>query len=350
MRRSELVQGLRELEDAVKGSEVLDALVARVRAAEPGEDPAARTLRLMEALRDYAIRASRFSPAGARVAEILGVDRLATPAWWIRLTASERGAEAGRALAADVVFAMRRIPQLVELLTDGAREIVRELAEGKPGRHAGRQVLSVVVLEPDGRYSTPERLGAVLESVSALYEASATLLGLPHNDLCVLACDSGSDKAFDFLGSSRVMDAVKDLIVALWDRVVLFREQPAAQRHKRAAETLPVLGRLRQLREDGALSPEQAELLRRRFVTGAGKFLMSGALIPEIRDRARMEPSAFLAPAPQLIGPAITGADAPPAPTPAPQGGPPAPSAGGLSDDERTLLKGLLHRLQQPGA
>lgn len=355
MRRSELIQGLRELEDAVTRSEVLDALVARVRAAEPGEDPAARTLRLMEALRDYAIRASRFSPAGARVAELLGMDRLATPAWWIRLTASERGAEAGRALAADVVFAMRRIPPLVELLTDGAREIAREVAEGRPGRYGGRQVLSVVILEPDGRYSTPGRLGAVLESVSSLYEASATLLGLPHNDLCVLSCDSGSDKAFDFLGSAPVMEAVKELIVSMWDRVVLFRDLPPAERYRRVSESLPVLGRLRRLRDEGGIAPEQAEILRRRFVTGAGNFLVSGALIPEIRTRARVEPDAVLAPAPRLIAPPVSGSPQEAAPAaggrPAPpRESPAAPSAGALSAEEQALLEGLLRKLQQPGA
>jgi hypothetical protein len=119
--------------------------------------------------------------------------------------------------------------------------------------------------------------------------------------LSVVGCDSGSDKTFELMGAAPVIDAVRDLIVSVWDRVVFYRALPAAQRYRQAAESLPVLDLVRERLDAGEMAPEQAELLRRRIVEGTGKFLVSGATIPELQERAYANPRTLMAPAPKLL-------------------------------------------------
>ena len=57
----------------------------------------------------------------------------------------------------------------------------------------------------------------------------------------VIACDSGSDKSFDFLGVATVIECVKELILSLWNRVIYFSEYRMSERIKLVAEALPVI-------------------------------------------------------------------------------------------------------------
>ncbi len=134
-----------------------------------------------------------------------------------------------------------------------------------------------------------------------MYSVFATLEGHSDSDLSVLACDSGSDKSFDFLGIAKLMEEVRKLVVAIWDRRVFFRHMHVSQCVGLIAESLPVIEHIHKLKESGALGPEQAELLKRRTIESATKFLESGAIIAEMDVNATQSPRMLMRPEPKLL-------------------------------------------------
>jgi hypothetical protein len=141
-----------------------------------------------------------------------------------------------------------------------------------------------------------KRLMMVLESMETLYEAVCTLdAGVSStSDLLVVACDSGSDKVFDFTGISRILEKVESILVGAWDRIVFYRERQFAERIKLVTSTLPILEELSQLEKNRSLSREDVEIIRRKITKGVSQFLETGGRIPAMEERAQFEPAKLL--------------------------------------------------------
>ena len=166
-------------------------------------------------------------------------------------------------------------------------------------------LLSVTAIETSSRLSTPQRLANVLESIDMLYRAVAELDGLPETDLVVAACDSGSDKSFDLLGLAKVVSGVKELLIEAWDRLVFYRERKFDDHLTLICKSLPIIARIADLESEGKMTPQAAELLRRRVCDGLSKFIESGSMIPELQQHSINSPRKLLAPQQKfLAGPA----------------------------------------------
>jgi len=116
-----------------------------------------------------------------------------------------------------------------------------------------------------------------------------------------VACDSGSDKSFDFTGVPQIIEQTKGIIIEIWDRVIFYRERKHAERVKVIAESLPILSKISEMVEKRAISPEEVEILKRQIVAGSTKFVDSGSMIPELRGISRFDPAQLLTPSPQLL-------------------------------------------------
>ena len=139
--------------------------------------------------------------------------------------------------------------------------------------------------------------------MTELYQGFAQMFDESPDSLTVLSCDSGSDKSFDFLGVAKVMEQIRELIIALWDRVVFFKEKRLEAQMDVIIKGLPVLAKVTEMQSTGKLGPEQAEIIRRFIEGGTAKFLHAGAIIPEIREHAYHEPRALMAPEKKLLMP-----------------------------------------------
>ena len=173
-------------------------------------------------------------------------------------------------------------------------------ASDKESPYSGKEILSVILIE--GRdLSRPARLVNVLESIELLFQSCAVLTETPSESVTVIACDSGSDKSFDFLGAAKVMEALKEVILSLWDRIVFYRELQIAERLELVAQSLPIMEKIGILEQEKRLGREQAELLRRDVLSGVTKFVESGATIPELEERAHFSPRLLLSPVQKLL-------------------------------------------------
>ncbi len=304
MRRSELIHAVREVTNALDTSKVEGALELLMRSARTRQTGGASQVvaSLLRALKYYSVQAEAFTPAARKLTEIFELRGLQDPDVWSALFADQQSVASGFAeLRWDVHFTKQHLPRVVSLLQQDSLP-----AEGTARtRRVGTEEfssLSVILVEQGDRLSTPERLIELLTSINEMYEACATVIGLPPGGLVVAAMDSGSDKSFDLLGIARVIECVKEVIISLWDRVVFFREKQLAQRIELVAQALPVITQIDDLEKQNKLGREQAEVLRRQIVHGVSKFLESGAYIPEIADRTFNDPRLLMAPEPKLLG------------------------------------------------
>ncbi|HEX2204736.1 MAG TPA: hypothetical protein VHG91_15610 [Longimicrobium sp.] len=345
MRRAQLQSAVEEVLENLRECGLREALAAMLRAQsrEPGADPT--TLAVLEALRAYAIGASRYSPAAKRIAGVVGLDRLEGVDLWARLFVPEGRGALTQEIFAAVRFVSRHLPRLLAILSEGPHALVEEVRRGGAEALPGTGVLTVIVLEPEERYSTAQRLITMLQAVEGLYEACAVLTGVSSQGLSVVACDSGDEKSFDLLGAAPAVEALRALIRSMWDRLVYHRDLPIAHRYRAVVNSLPVLGRIREMEAEGTFAREQAEKLRRQIGEGAGKFLVSGAIIPDLGDHAYHDPRVLMAPAPKLIGPPLRAADEPPPPRPGASAA--AGAAGSLSAQERETLRQLLRKVRE---
>lgn len=141
----------------------------------------------------------------------------------------------------------------------------------------------------------------VLDAISNLYSVFATIESESVSDLIVLACDSGSDKSFDFLGMAKLMEQIKETIIEIWDRRVFYRQKHASECLALIAESLPIIEKIEELKNSESLGPEQAEILKRKVIDGATKFIQAGATIQEMEGESIHAPRQLMKPEPKLL-------------------------------------------------
>lgn len=296
MRRVEIIESVVRVESALKKS----GLTKIVRGLGDRESKESGKV-LLQALRDYSLLAKDFGTAEKQIVEILKLQILGDTDFWIHAVTAPMEPPVIHTLYGALRFVDDYLSKFLKLLETDAIQAARETSDKPPTEREGLNVLSVIVIENSKQLSRPIRLINILESITLLYEANAILLNAPSESLSVIGCDSGSDKAFDFLGLANVMKNVKEVILSLWDRVVFFREKQMEVRIDLIRKSLPVVEHVSDLERQKKIDPEQAELLRRKLFEGCTKFMESGAIIPEFQDRAIHNPRVLMSPQPKLL-------------------------------------------------
>ncbi|HTZ71829.1 MAG TPA: hypothetical protein VMB71_14325, partial [Acetobacteraceae bacterium] len=239
---------------------------------------------------------SGFAPTEKLLMQHLEVNEYSSPEWWAVVIAAASGGAKAQDAAATIGRPAFRLRFLMDYLPSVLGLLRHEThTPARPGS------LMMVLPEENGKFSSPARLATALESVATLYEATAELNGQSSTDLVVTACDSGKDKLFEFQGTPDLIDKLKELLLDLWDNAIYYREKKFAERQDLIAKNLPVLAQIAGLEEKKQMQPEKAELLRRKFIAGAGKFFEAGASIPDMDKFANYQPRDVLAPKETLL-------------------------------------------------
>jgi hypothetical protein len=285
-----VVNDLQETSVQAMFNEVFDA----VRKAEKEQITAAFNYRIFL---DYSMRVAHYTAAEHRILEIMGLECLTDPDWWQHATDLDSN---------DLFFVSRRLYFTVDNLPLLSAMLERDYvdqtdAENKELLASGMDTLSILLVEDHDQRSTPNRLILTLQGVTDIYQAIATMEGESHGDLAVVAIDSGSDKSFDFLGLAKVMQICKETLLAIWDRRVFHRHVHVSLCIQTIAESLPVIQQIHDMKEAGAISPEQAELLKRQMVSGTSKLLEVGAISAEMEAQPGSSPRALMRPEPKLL-------------------------------------------------
>jgi len=300
MRREELIRAVENIRKALKASGLRLSLEEIFGHRDSQKfDPVV----YLKAFKEYSIVAEGFGPAERELIGILDLQSLEEMPFWSSLFGpdeAKRTTETYKVLNR-VIFAEDNLPKISRMVQQKALLSFAESAAQPGSFYHGKELLSVIMIEEGPVFSTPIRLSEVLVSVSLLYEASAIIEEIRPEGLSVVACDSGSDKSFDFLGIAKVIECVKGIILSLWDRIVFYRERKFEAWIDLIAKQLPIFDKIGDLEQQQKLSPEQAELLRRQINDGVTKFISCGAIIPEIERTSSFNPRVLMAPEPKLI-------------------------------------------------
>ena len=311
MLRTEIVRGLANLLSAIDGSNVLDVVerIYRELTRQTGE---VKMTEVLEAYQKFLLAYnSSFSPVERQLMKTLEVHEFAEAEWWAVVIGAASGSGKTQEAAATIGHPLYRLrfvadylPQVLTLLRregdPDAAAIQAEIYAGgvRPGH------LMLILPEEGGKFSSPLRITSAIESVAVLYEAFAELGVHSNTDLVVKACDSGLDKVFEFQGLAALIEKVKELLLDLWDNVIYYREKKFAERLDLTSKNLPVMAEIAALEQKNQLQKERAELLRRKFVSGATKFFEAGSSIPEMMRHANYLPRQLLSPKETLMLPA----------------------------------------------
>lgn len=248
----------------------------------------------------YMIATNNYNKNEIEVCKIIGIEKLLDVQYWQELSELDSPEEAHKMFQA-IRFTLKQLPKILNLMK---QDYVLEIKEQKgtlPEELKGKALLTVLIVETEGQFSTPLRLTSALNAIANLYSVVATIEKESENDLIVLACDSGSDKSFDFLGLAKVMEEVKEIIIAIWDRRVFHRQRHVSESLSLIAESLPILEKIEQLLVNGSIEKEQAELLKRKTISGATQFIEAGAIIPEFEGASAHNPKQLMKPEPKLL-------------------------------------------------
>lgn len=302
MRRETLFAAARRVREDLENSGIVSMLEKGTEAArrrEPSSKDAIPSWISFEVFQKYTLLVSKYGAAEQHVLEVLGLSEFSSALFWSKLSEADTPEIFG--LRSRIRFALDHLPRLLSLIEQDYVEAIRNQDVSAPPALSGKTLLTVVLVESDAQFSSPSRLIYALDAIAGLYHVFAVLEGEADSDLSVLACDSGSDKSFDFLGLAKLMEEVRKLIVSIWDRRVFYRHMHVSQCIGTIAESLPVIERIHALRESGALGPEQAELLKRRTIDSATKFLESGSLISDMERESVQSPRLLMRVEPKLL-------------------------------------------------
>ena len=146
----------------------------------------------LKAFKQYNILAEQFSEGALFLEQELGFSLLRDPDPWIEM--SKQGGIEGDNPLSNIKGIVETLISITNLLSKN---------QVNTDDYKDREVLSLILFEDENRRrSSPRRISDSLESIDLLYEACARMQGLPFDDVEVVSCDSGSDKLFDFVGST----------------------------------------------------------------------------------------------------------------------------------------------------
>lgn len=300
MRRTELLHGVRQVQEAFEASNLIEMLNALL--SHDDDDSSTLVSSMLQSLNTYSIYARDYNAAALQITDIFGLEQLQDPAHWSQLVLGANAMDQAlrvrvQTLQSRALIVKHYLPKIAGLFEVDAAQSTQQLEK----RYGTKQVLTVVIIEEARQFSSPERLSKMLSSVDTLYEVCATLEGSTGEKLSVVACDSGEDKSFDFVGAAPAIDRLKQLVLNLWNRVVFHRNEQLSRRLDMVSHNLPILREIDEAEEDGTLGPEQSELMRRRVLDGTKRFLESGAIIPEIEQHTQHDPRSLMRPATKML-------------------------------------------------
>ncbi len=300
MRRLDIINSVLNIQKVLVESKIGEVIKTIVHVSDKYDVESVVT-----AFQKFSISYEKFGENEKEILNIFGLKNIENPKVWSILVGNNREDVRATALPyyRGINFAMEYLGKIIDLLKQDNLEYVRHdnYTSVNTNNIENQSIITVILPEKKSTSSNPQRLIKTLESINAFYRVNAALYGHQDNDLSVVAIDSGSDKSFDFLGAAKVVTAVKELIIELWDRIVFFREKKLHEKIELITKSLPILEKINSLEKNGKIEREQAEIFRRNIIDGIKGFVESGALLPEFENHSTYNPRQLMSPEPKLL-------------------------------------------------
>ncbi|MEG3124499.1 hypothetical protein [Sphingomonas sp. GB1N7] len=298
MRRETLILALERIRTDIVSTGIQDMLEEAFKAARTSSKEGSSLS--FSVFQKAVIAYSQYGEPEKQILKIFGLPDIFEPNFWERV---EQGQEASYLYeyVRNVNNVLHITPQIIDLISQDFVAEAKSNPSSLPEYLRGRELITIILAENFGEFSNTERVIFALQSITEFYEVHESLIGEGSDSLVLLACDSGSDKAFDLLGAAKVISSIKETIIFIWDRVVFHRHAQSRASLEVISQALPVLEQISKLSEAGSITPELAEQLRRKTMGACKKFVDSGIIIPEMSQQSTHTPRLLMAPERKLL-------------------------------------------------
>lgn len=353
MRRDQLLMAVNRIVKDIRELELQNFLELGLAASRPTSKEGQQTdwfsFRTFQAL---SVRLATYSKIENDVLKIMGLEAIRDADFW-QIVTQKQDRRLLLEIFNGVKFVSDQLPKLISLLSRSYPSPESSELELPIEDFHGKAVLRVILQEEDSQVSSTQRVIMALEGIQGIFDVFSRLNKYPDSGLLVVGIDSGSDKVFDLLGIASAVNDAKELIIGLFERIVFLRQGHASQNIEVIAQSLPVFSEINRLSKAGELSPEEAELIRRKLFSSLGKISDSGVVIPEMTSAVQSDPRLIMRPQPKLLFAPNDTTERPE--IPAYEEVPTIESnsvgnEGELSPEEQRTLLRLLQRARDPGA
>ena len=294
MKRADIIKGVSNLNSILTQSKLLESF-KKLRDFNGNNSNAGFNFEdLLISLNNYSIQYNNLGEIEKSIIRIMGLQGLEDPKIWAQLLYNNDKKQ-------ELAFLTRNMENTLIMLPKIADLISPETDQKTSTKNTNKDVINLVLPEDPGAHSSPERLSKALESISLFYSTCAALQGFVIDDLSVISLDSGKDKSIDFIGTTSVIKAVKDIIISIWHNALYYSEKPFFERTELIKQSLPIIGKIEDKKIKHELGGEQAEIHKRNITMAAEKFISAGALILELEQEGNKDPRKLLSPEPKLL-------------------------------------------------
>lgn len=301
MRRIQIAESVFTIINSIETSDLAKALSDSRESFSPGRREAPNIdTRLLIALNHFNNSYMQFNEIELQIADIMSLNGIALPENWSALiTPPDDPSELYKATNL-IRFALSHLPLIAKIIAPSYIKISTD-AEFVIIKEENQEVFSVILYDNSTFPFTTDRFIALFSSLSSLYEVASSIQQTEVPPLLLQNCDSGNEKSFDFLGTAKTIQMVKEIILSMWDRIVFYREHKMSQRLELISQSLPIIDEIGQLREQEKISPEEAEILKRKVLTSVEQFMKSGAITPEMESQSKIDPVLLMTNEPKQL-------------------------------------------------
>jgi hypothetical protein len=131
----------------------------------------------------------------------------------------------------------------------------------------------------------------IIDEIENLFQAIAKVVGGASSDLIVSALDSGSEKSIEVAGVAAVIDRMSAFLTEAWNSIRFPRSSKTRANIKAASESLTFINDISSACTNGALSPEEAEKLKRIALKSVEGLFAMGVYTPEMQETIPPRPN-----------------------------------------------------------
>ena len=299
MRRIELISAIRDIGRALEESHIPEVLKDVSSPEDERERMGPHSIPSMFAvMKEYGKQTINFGEIHNAIIDTLGLKELGDPNWWANhILGADKTGTSLSTMSWRVRFILGGLPSILSLLQYDYEQTESQQANLR----IGTSVLKIILFEEENTFSSPQRLVVALQGVTEVYEACARIEKESANTISVLACDSGSDKSFDFLGVAKVFEQVRLIINDMWDKIVYFRHFEEEKKIELVTKHLKILETTSEMANNNHLSNEEAEIIKKLTISGVSKLMEAGVATDELNQRKVQEPRQLLSPERKLL-------------------------------------------------
>lgn len=284
MLREEIKSACMAIMSALQTSKIIEAIPRDIppQLLEKSE----QRVSIATSLRTLSNATQQFGENEKKISTLLDLDFISEPTTWVLLLSPNnetKGIEIFWRVRQAVVFAQKFIPLLIKIISTEHQDPKLNEADLAMDQEDAKLVL--IVKDATNSSLTAKHVSEIMLAAQSVHDAMSRALGITTQELVVESADSGSNKSFSFKGVAAAIRETRKMLIDYWDRRRLSPDGFNPSKARAIADGLDLVGRIQSLGQNGALSREEQERIKRDILNGLSTLVSNNAVPKEILDK-----------------------------------------------------------------